>query len=428
MPQGQVIMYKPPEDRQLQRTMFIEKMGQQMGQAIAGLGGIAQNYVAAKQAKTNQDIANIAAAGAMVGGIDKLPQDTINKIPGIYGVDMPRDENGNVQITPTLHDMMNRTATAYLAKNPDAAGAILAGVQNKATDPASIAAERERTDAQIRIAAMEDETKRLSIDSEFQKAKEANAAAYERQQLINDGAMARTMSKKDHENYMAQPGPLVIDNQTGETFTEKAARTKLQPGEDFDTRFTSGIARRDMQQYLQSQRDHADFAYKQTQTDIAKKRYELSDLKTKSSINKDNLTEINGYAKGYAQAKAAGNTDAMGYFDKAMKDFYKKNGYANDPGFLEQHWDRIKSYTYGVLEAWTGQHIDINMPPPEGPPLAGTTTSTGTGTSASTTTSSGPASRKATVVVKKPGASAVPTPYSNDSNDADMRKLSILKE
>src|SRR4030095_1963746 len=195
-------------------------------------------YQAIKQKKQDQEIASISAAGALVGGMDQLPPEVRNKLPGILNVDLPRNEQGNVIITPSSKDLIDRATKTALAKDPEGFARTTAGVQEKELSPERIQLEKDKAAATEKANVMEAKVKVLENNTKIWETKFNSAAQDERTRQEIEGR--KDVAGKSAEVKIAEnnkPSAFVIDNKTGEVLTPQAARMKRDLTEKYEDRF-----------------------------------------------------------------------------------------------------------------------------------------------------------------------------------------------
>src|SRR5215471_7433465 len=135
-----------PAKVQLEHAEAAQMRGKMLQESLGNVGknimDIVTQYEDLKSQKQKQDLASMTMAGTLSGGMDKLPQDAKNKLPGILGVSLPTDDQGNVQITPDTDTVIKRMTLDILQKDPNAQR-ILLGLRDKEADPNKLANDME---------------------------------------------------------------------------------------------------------------------------------------------------------------------------------------------------------------------------------------------------------------------------------------------
>jgi hypothetical protein len=224
---------KPALERAEATEMRAKMLQESVGSVGKNIMDMVTQYQDLKAQKQKQDLASITMAGTLSGGMDNLPQDTKNKLPGILGVPLPTDDQGNVKITPDLDTVIKRGTIKLLGDDPNAMG-VLAGVRDKEADPFKMANDvkiqgmRDAT-AQARIAAdqaktaADNETKihNTILTGEYGLSKQelANAGGDAKQALANRGkldAVALRNAAKGED----LPSPFALDPKTNTLMDE----------------------------------------------------------------------------------------------------------------------------------------------------------------------------------------------------------------
>src|SRR5215467_1345551 len=216
-----------PAKTQLERAEATQMRAKMLQESLGSVGknvmDIVTQYQDLKTQKQKQDLASLTMAGTLSGGMDKLPQDAKNKLPGILGVSLPTDDKGDVQITPDTDTVIKRMTLDMLQKDPNAQR-ILMGLREKETDP-----------------------NKMANDLEMQKVKvagdrERDAAENARNQATNstniDKALIESRSRIEAAHIGADakgaadkaPSPFVLDPHDNTMVTEPQWYTK-HPGE-----------------------------------------------------------------------------------------------------------------------------------------------------------------------------------------------------
>src|SRR5262252_3322659 len=216
-----------PAKAQLERAEATQIRAKMLQESLGSVGknvmDIVTQYEDLKSQKQKQDLASMTMAGTLSGGMDKLPQDAKNKLPGILGVSLPTDDQGNVQITPDTDTVIKRMTLKMLQDDPNAQR-IAAGLRQKETDPGKmandmemqkvkLAGDRERDDA---ANARNQATNSTNIDKALIESRSRIEAAH-------IGADAKGAADK-------APSPFVLDPSDNTMVTEPQWYTK-HPGQ-----------------------------------------------------------------------------------------------------------------------------------------------------------------------------------------------------
>jgi hypothetical protein len=214
---------KPALERAEATKMRADMLQQSVGSVGKNIMDMVTQYQDLKIQKQKSDMASMTTAGAMVGGMDNLPQEAKNKLPGILGIPLPTNENGDVQITPDLDTLIKRSTIGLLQNDPDAAK-ILSGMQEKHTDPLKLASDqkigemrlagtREKIAADAAKAAADNDTKiQQTIISGQYRTQAAGISA----KGSTDAATIRANQVKSDQ----LPSPFVLDPKTNTLMSE----------------------------------------------------------------------------------------------------------------------------------------------------------------------------------------------------------------
>lgn len=214
---------KPALERAEATNMRAKMLADTVGTAGKNIMDMVTQYQDLKMQKQKGDLASMTMAGSMVGGMDNLPQEAKNKLPGMLGVPLPTDEQGNVQITPDLDTLIKRSTIKLLGDDPNV-GRILAGVQEKETDPFKLqsdqkigemrlAGQREKIAADAAKAALDNDTKiQQTILSGQYRVTAAGVSA----KGSTDAATIRANQVKSDQ----LPSPFVLDPKTNTLMSE----------------------------------------------------------------------------------------------------------------------------------------------------------------------------------------------------------------
>jgi len=216
-----------PAKTQLERAEAAQMRGKMLQESIGSVGknimDIVTQYEDLKSQKQKQDLASMTMAGTLSGGMDKLPQDAKNKLPGILGVSLPTDDQGNVQITPDTDTVLKRMTIKLLQNDPNALR-IAAGLRQKETDPGKLANDMEM--AKLKDAG--DRERDASANARNQQTNSTNIEkalieSRSRIEAAHIGADAKGAADK-------APSPFVLDPSDNTMVTEPQWYTK-HPGQ-----------------------------------------------------------------------------------------------------------------------------------------------------------------------------------------------------
>lgn len=221
--------------QELQHTQAQEIRAKMLQDSIGSVGknimDIVTQYQDLKSQKQKQDLASMTMAGTLSGGMDKLPQDTKNKLPGILGVNLPTDDQGNVQITPDTDTVIKRMTLDLIKQDPNAQR-ILAGLQEKQTDPFKLA-----NDVKLR---------EMQVASQKEKDAQANWRTQEANTAKIDAALIGERSRVEAANIAAgakgksaddAPSPFVLDPKTN-TMMSEPQWYSTYPGQQIPTKLS----------------------------------------------------------------------------------------------------------------------------------------------------------------------------------------------
>jgi len=342
-----------PAKFQLEQANAAAIRGRMLQETVSGIGksimeGVTQ-YQDIKDKENKRQLAAITTAGALSGGMDKLPQDTLNRLPGILGFDLPRNEKGDVVVTPDIQTVVQRYAIQEMQRDPSLAS-VAAGFQKPRADPSEIgaqftlenmreAADRERTDKQI-AQNREDNATRIKV------------AEMERQTRLEEKKMETGKTKPED-----QLSPYVLDPQSNNIMTEQQWYT-AHPGQQIPPKMTY----RDVSTHTAVQTGNANAQAKSSaalanQARAAKLNYDLQRAMT------DPTPEMQAKVKlltDMAKLSLGTGKDAdfiKPIFENEMKDWMRKNGWGEDdiksalemagPGGLAGMWNSMWDYFKG---------------------------------------------------------------------------------
>lgn len=149
--------------------------------------------------KQKDQLAKLALAADLSGGYHNLPPAAKDKIPSLLGVDLPRGEDGRVQINEQLDDFIKRSVLERAQADPEfarSAGSIAMGLMDKAPNPEALAADLQETllDAQGRLAVEGAKDRRAELD---RLSREAIAKLGADSRLRAASIRSRSSSSKD---------------------------------------------------------------------------------------------------------------------------------------------------------------------------------------------------------------------------------------
>jgi hypothetical protein len=250
---------------------------------------IVTQYQDLKAQKQKSDLASMTMAGAMSGGMDNLPQEAKNKLPGILGVPLPTDEQGNVKITPDLDTVIKRSTIKLLGDDPQAAK-VIAGIAEKEQDPFKAAndlklqsmkdaTDREKIAGDAAKAAADNDTKIqntiLTGQYGLNKQELANAGGMAKQALANRGRLdATTAAKTDN-----QPSPFVLDPKTN-TLMSEPQWYSTYPNEVMPTKLSNG----DAKMISSTQQKQASIAASSASIEANKRRLDAANTRMDSML------------------------------------------------------------------------------------------------------------------------------------------------
>lgn len=212
-----------------------------IGSAGKNIMDIVSQYQDLKIQKQKQDLASMTTAGAMVGGMDNLPQESKNKLPGILGVPLPTNENGDVQVTPDLDTIIKRQ-TIDLLKNDPNAGRIILGLRAKEADPTEMANKvqlqkmRDASDAEKEAGT----NARNQLDNDT-RINQAIIAGQSREAAALTAGKSRAEAAKilaaSKDKLESNPSPFVLDPKTN-TLMNEPQYVSTYPGEQLPTKLS----------------------------------------------------------------------------------------------------------------------------------------------------------------------------------------------
>lgn len=323
---------------QLERAEATQIRAKMLQESIGSVGKNIMDMVTQYQDIKAQDqkgkLASITFAGTLSGGMDNLPQETKNKLPGILGVPLPTDEQGNVKITPDTETVIKRQTLQLMQNDPDAAK-ILMGLREKESDPHKLANDLERQKMQnaseaAKIAA---ENARTAVTNETNvhrtilesqaKLEAANIAATSRERSA--GLRGAAAGKGDD-----LPSPYVLDPKT-DTLMDEPQWYSTYPGEQIPTR----LSNRDAKLISSHQRGVAATAASNSQVQANQARLKTANLKMDTMIANQGHTRAAGQMKILIDAyRLSKGTDG----EQAMKDLVNRElpNIFKDEGFDDE--------------------------------------------------------------------------------------------
>jgi hypothetical protein len=229
---GEVVVLdaQKPRLEEAQTQAIRAKMLQDtLGSAGKNIMDIVTQYEDLKQQKQKNDLASITMAGTLSGGMDKLPQDTKNRLPGILGVPLPTDDKGNVQVTPDTETVIKRKTLEMIQNDPDAARVIM-GLQEKRADPFKLASDQKQKEMQIA-------SDREKMAHEDARAKEANAAKIDAALISAASRQKAAETTAGGQKVEDQPSPFVLDPKTN-TMMSEPQWYSTYPGQQMPAKLT----------------------------------------------------------------------------------------------------------------------------------------------------------------------------------------------
>ncbi|PWT76624.1 MAG: hypothetical protein C5B60_03830 [Chloroflexi bacterium] len=297
-----------------------------VGNISKGIMDAVSSYEDMKDKQRKQDLASITMAGTLSGGIDRLPKETLNKLPGILGVALPTDSAGNVQVTPDFNTMLQRYTAAEIAKDPSLA-AVAAGFQEKRADPYKLSTE-------IYTKELDVAQKRAQAAQESADKAAASAASIERARIEASGHVtAAEISAGKQAELDSRPSPFAIDPSTNTLVTEPQWYA-AHPGKDFPTRLTYGDAKIiSTANKTQSAVDANNSTIQLNRARLGKLVYDLNvamDPSSPTSMSKD-LKYMYDFMKFSMGPKFDQNVSFVNdYIGKEIPKILKRGGYSDD--------------------------------------------------------------------------------------------------
>ena len=370
MPTQPIVTISRKEDQsdKLARVIMAEKLSQGVMGFSEMLNKGISAYQDAKQKQQTKELSAIQAAATLVGGPDKLPTETKNKLPGILGIELPRDEKGNVVLTPSVQDVMNRSIEKAAESDPITFGKVKSGMQGAARDPQEVKLDQEKTAAEL-------EGKKLSGKIELLKMQNEN------DQKALDRADKERQNIRDNETKLAAGGPggarvradnekssFWLDKQTGNQLSEAAVRTTLAPGEDINDRYWNPT-HKELKEHNDAQRTQARLARVQSANDLDRIRKEKMDATVKALNAKDPdgvKFIMDGMRDAQALKKAGSpNADAaIEYWNNEWITKLGKEAAPEDYGWMIKLLPESWRTGFGLHEVKTGRGSEINVPGP----------------------------------------------------------------
>ena len=273
---------KPALERAEATQMRAKMLQESVGSVGKNIMDMVTQYQDIKEQKQKSDLASITMAGTLSGGMDNLPQETKNKLPGILGVPLPTDDQGNVKITPDFETVLKRSTIKLMQDDPNAAK-ILMGVQEKEADPFKmandiklgdmrLAGQREKIAADAAKAATENDAKiQASIESGKYRLAAAQASAKGR---TDAATIKANMPKADQF-----PSPYVLDPKTNTLMTEPQWYSTY-PNEVMPTKLSNA----DAKTISKHQKDQASIESSHSSVEANKARLDAANAKLDAMI------------------------------------------------------------------------------------------------------------------------------------------------
>lgn len=131
-------------DRNAQRRRDILQAGALAVRSFATAGDLFARAEELVRQRQRDELAKVAIAADLSGGYSKLPQSAKDKIPGLLGVELPRDNAGRVVLNDQFDEFFKNVLLERAKQDPAMAekiALIAGGLQQKATDPAALEVE-----------------------------------------------------------------------------------------------------------------------------------------------------------------------------------------------------------------------------------------------------------------------------------------------
>jgi hypothetical protein len=373
MPTQPVVVYsgnKVNEQDKLAKIMMTEKLAQGVQGFSDMINKGVESYQRIKAQSQAKELAAISAAGSLVGGVDKLPVETRNKLPGILNIDLPRDAQGNVVLTPSAQDIINRSTADAAAANPEQFGRVKAGLQQPARDPQEIALDIEKEKTTRRSAELTFEAKQAEIAANREQARLDRAQKEEANIRDNDtkrdtaGASGDARVERGKE-----PSDFWVDLKTGDTLSKPAAEMSLESGQSLTDRYWNP-SNDALKQHNEGRRAKAQATRAEANNTLDVSRQKLIEARVKQIASKDpeglkfimdGVRDANAMlAKG-----APGAQEALDYWTKEMMTKLGKEAPPSDYGWMMQYMPNALKAAMGWQELKTGRGADMNTAKPD---------------------------------------------------------------
>jgi hypothetical protein len=324
---------KPALERAEATQMRAKMLQESLGSVGKNIMDMVTQYQDLKAQKQKGDLASITMAGTLSGGMDNLPQETKNKLPGILGVPLPTDDKGNVKITPDLDTVIKRSTIKLMQDDPQAAK-IIAGIQEKEADPFKLAndtklgemrltGEREKIAADAaRSAAANDAKIQASIESGKYRLAAAQTSAKGR----TDAASIRAAQLKADQ----LPSPFVLDPKTNTLMTEPQWYSTY-PNEVMPTKLSNA----DAKTISKHQRDQASIESTHASVEANKSRLAAANFKLDTMIadrgQNPAAKRMKLLVDAYRLSKGTENESHMkDMLDKEIPNILKQGGFSEE--------------------------------------------------------------------------------------------------
>ena len=241
MPTQPIVQYSGGEDTsdKLAKVIMMEKMGQGIAGASDMLNKGIESYQKIKANKQAQQLGTINAAAALVGGHDKLPIETRNKLPGILDIELPRDEQGNVMLTPSAEAVIQRAELRASQTDPEGFAAVRSGMRQPSRSPEEIQL------AQRQAAYQEEQNKltrehNLATERQKKADDDADRASTERNNIrtteatLEAARLRGPTAGSQRAAHLKEKSDYWIERKTGNILSRGAAEAQLKPGEKLE--------------------------------------------------------------------------------------------------------------------------------------------------------------------------------------------------
>jgi hypothetical protein len=375
--------------------MMMEKMGQGIAGTSQLLNSGIEAYQKIKAGKQAADLGAINAAAALVGGHDKLPIETRNKLPGILDIELPRDEQGNVMLTPSAEAVLQRAEAEAAKSDPARYAAVKSGIQQPSRDPKEV-------ELAQRNAAIQEEQNRLTREHNLAQERQtaANQAADRAEREASNirtteatryaAELRGPSAASARSTHMQEKSDFWIETKTGNVLSRKAAEAQLKPGEHLEDGWTNPTH--------EALKEHSDARTAQARVTRSEKANEVDDYRKKlmktrvqqaqakdpqgTKFLQDIMRDSSIVLK-TKDASAEAKKKAQDSLTWAQEQFAKKVGMEVPP---EDHWWSIQPEYYNwALEVAQGLHEAVTGRGATDNALGATSTTTPSSTTTSTT-------------------------------------------